>query len=199
MFVDEKWLNNNTGKYTCPYCDKDYTKKKGISTHILRTHIKDERFKNVGTTGMSWTLGENYKSPRKLKKEEILAKRVITPCEKCGNVPNVWFGSGRFCSLKCSNSNVKTDETKKKISEKLSGRVIKLFTDIYFCKYCNKCKKENNGRIFCDKTCQRLYSIKNYNDLELYRYYTKFDFSLNDYPEEFDFSLIENMGGIKPK
>jgi len=34
--LQEEWLTDN-GKYKCPHCGKTYTKK-GISTHIWRTH-----------------------------------------------------------------------------------------------------------------------------------------------------------------
>lgn len=41
--IDEKWLNEVTGKYKCPFCEKEYTRN-GISTHIWRTHGEGKTF-----------------------------------------------------------------------------------------------------------------------------------------------------------
>jgi hypothetical protein len=44
-------------------------------------------------------------------------------CEKCGEEHTGIFGSGRFCSRKCSNSRgPRTEEFKKSVSKKLKGR-----------------------------------------------------------------------------
>ena len=67
MNIDENWLNIETGKYKCPECKKEFAKK-GISTHYMRAHSNEGNFNNSGTTGKSWTLGEDYISPRSLKK-----------------------------------------------------------------------------------------------------------------------------------
>ena len=38
-------------------------------------------------------------------------------CNKCGKEHDGSFGSGKFCSRACANSRIRTEETKKKISE----------------------------------------------------------------------------------
>ena len=38
-------------------------------------------------------------------------------CLKCKKEHNGSFGSGKFCSKSCANSRIRTDETKRKISE----------------------------------------------------------------------------------
>ncbi len=43
-------------------------------------------------------------------------------CEKCGTAHDGHFGSGRFCSRSCANSNIHTAETRLAISEKLLGK-----------------------------------------------------------------------------
>jgi hypothetical protein len=44
-------------------------------------------------------------------------------CERCGEEHTGIFGSGRFCSRKCSNSRgPRTEEFKKSVSKKLKGR-----------------------------------------------------------------------------
>jgi len=76
MRVDKKWLNKETGKYKCPYCEKEYSKK-GISTHIMRKHTDKEKFSNSGTKGLSWTLGEDYVSPRTLLKQKEQGNKTL--------------------------------------------------------------------------------------------------------------------------
>lgn len=74
--VDEKWLNNNTGKYRCPHCSKEYTKK-GISTHILRTHMKDDRFsKSYNHTGTSWNKGLTKDNDSRIKQYSETLKKT---------------------------------------------------------------------------------------------------------------------------
>ena len=41
--LNEEWLNKSNGKYICPYCEKEYTKK-GICTHIWRSHGEGKNF-----------------------------------------------------------------------------------------------------------------------------------------------------------
>jgi len=49
---------------------------------------------------------------------------VCEKCEKCGNIHDGSFGSGRFCSLKCANSRgPRTQETKDKISNTVKSSI----------------------------------------------------------------------------
>jgi len=189
--VDEKWLNEETAKYVCPECDKEYSKK-GISTHILRSHKKDLRFQNVGTLAKTWTLSADYISPKTLRKQEELSNRKINKCEKCFVTPSVWFGSGRFCSIKCANSRTKSKETKSKISKSLTK-----FSKVSFCKYCLKCYEGKN--MFCSTSCKSEYKRKDYSDIKKYRIASSFKFKLSDYPEKYDFYLIKKYGWYKAK
>lgn len=44
MKINDEWLQLN-GKYKCPYCEKEYSKK-GISSHIFRSHTEEgQQFK----------------------------------------------------------------------------------------------------------------------------------------------------------
>lgn len=69
--------------------------KKKLSEHILERHkeLKIGRFK------------EKPELPKY--------------CEKCGKEITERFGSGRFCSKSCSNSRVRSEESKKKVSKSL--------------------------------------------------------------------------------
>jgi len=79
-------------------------------------------------------------------------------CEKCGKEHDGSYGTGRFCSISCANSRVKTKEVKKKISDSLKGNVpwnkgnnwkqVNLI-----CKYCNKEFVSYKDRKFCSKEC----------------------------------------------
>jgi hypothetical protein len=64
-------------------------------------------------------------------------------CEKCKNVHDSSFGTGRFCSRKCANSRVWSDEDKKKKSNTLKGSVPwNAGTRRIYVKKCVTCKKE---------------------------------------------------------
>jgi len=44
LFLDNKWKQEN-GKYKCPYCEKEYSKKE-ICTHIWRNHTEKGKQQN---------------------------------------------------------------------------------------------------------------------------------------------------------
>jgi len=96
-------------------------------------------------------------------------------CQQCGKEHDGTFGSGRFCSKSCANTQIHSQETKNKIrqwakdhpnkikesSEKT--RIISLKNRIHYeiKKICPICKKEfkvyeNSKTIFCSRTCYRL-------------------------------------------
>jgi hypothetical protein len=76
-------------------------------------------------------------------------------CEKCGNDHDGNFGSGRFCSMSCSNSRAHTYETKKKISETISGGKPYIEKKPKNLK-CLNCGKEltGNQRMYCSSDCK---------------------------------------------
>jgi len=90
-------------------------------------------------------------------------------CEKCGDEHNGTFGSGRFCSVSCANSRIKTDEIKRKISEGVKNSEKFLINNAMACKQrhennksvniCRHCKKtfdvskSNNSKIYCSRDC----------------------------------------------
>lgn len=73
-------------------------------------------------------------------------------CEKCGKVMIVKYGSGRFCSRKCSNSKTHTDKTKEKISASLRNNHPKKEKPCKYCMICNKPIKIINKTGMC-RTC----------------------------------------------
>lgn len=128
--IDKNWYNNLTEKYNCPYCSKEYSKK-GISTHILRTHLNIDSFKNIDNHK------KNYKHEKSMcnkcnkefsnyymeKHKENCNNEIIYICECCGKQTNVKFGSGRFCSRICANKRVHSQKTKEKISNGIKERI----------------------------------------------------------------------------
>lgn len=89
-------------------------------------------------------------------------------CEKCGKSHNGAFGSGRFCSKSCANSRgPRTEAFKKKVSNKLKGRVTQYHIDNrrpIFVKKCLACKKEFETKVkkvkYCCRDCVN-YGAKN--------------------------------------
>ena len=55
-------------------------------------------------------------------------------CEKCNQLHDGTYGSGRFCSRSCANARIKTKEIKEKVSQTLKNRYNK--DEIPICKKC---------------------------------------------------------------
>ena len=165
--VKEEWLQDN-GKYACPECGKEYTKK-GISTHIWRTHTKK---------GQTHITNDCWKSVNKIKHKCKYCERVISGstnikkheekckhnpmndksgiCERCGKKHNGMVGSGRYCSIKCSKTRVISVEQKIKLSKRFKGvAVTSPHTNIQYniCVMCNKLFVNKNKCKCCSKDC----------------------------------------------
>lgn len=105
MQINEEWKLEND-KYQCPYCKKEYSKK-GISTHIWRSHSEGKIHnpnKGYEKGRTAWNKGLTKETDKRVKKgSEILSYRIkeglITPSFK---------------------GKKHSEETKKKISEKLN-------------------------------------------------------------------------------
>lgn len=91
-------------------------------------------------------------------------------CEKCGKVMTEKFGSGRFCSISCSNSRVKSDETKIKLSntfknkpDNIKHHIKNNNEQIYLsnpnvCKICGKILDyRHKNRKTCSNECKKAY------------------------------------------
>lgn len=77
-------------------------------------------------------------------------------CEKCNKEHDGKFGSGRFCSSRCSHARIITDEWKANISKKLRK---------YTYNKCENCGKIVYKNRFCSKSC----AGKKTHDTEKYR------------------------------
>lgn len=101
-----EWLINEI-ECKCPYCDKIY-QKKGIITHILRSHTNPELFKNCHRLDdknyPAWNKGlTKYTDDRVKKNGESLKENI-----KNGNVIPYWKGKYH------------TNESKKLIGQKMT-------------------------------------------------------------------------------
>lgn len=104
--IKEEWLNSKTKKYSCPYCNKEYSRK-GICTHIWRSHGDGINFKknNDGYkngTRKSWNKGLTIEDPRVKKTFETLKEN---------------YKSGKIVSFMIGKKLPK--ETKNKISNSM--------------------------------------------------------------------------------
>ena len=86
-------------------------------------------------------------------------------CENCDNYHDGVYGSGRFCSSKCSRS-FSTKNKRSLINEKVSKTLT--FLTCVNCKTCNiEFKQKRKTNVFCSNSCK----AKHYSNLnkELYR------------------------------
>lgn len=203
---------------SCIYC-REIKSSKGIHTHVERSHFGSTKYSN-GYNGKY-----NTKEFRTKLKQSILAtnnsrlgklKEFCVDCSKCKkkfvvSERELQFPKKEkyFCSRGCANSHTITDDQKKKVSSKLTGKIyanpVEVTIECVVCKrpftyikhYTKKDKK------VCSSACanrkrgesQRLQRPALIN----YRADCAFKFNLNDYPKEFDFSLINEHGWYKPK
>ncbi|MFA5174752.1 MAG: hypothetical protein WC438_06220 [Candidatus Pacearchaeota archaeon] len=150
-----------------------------------------------------------YKDPiwlTKMKKLHTFKKTKIKKiCPRCGKIfvvirtiqkNGILYITKRerkYCSLKCANTHILSNETKQKISKKLDKRI-----DIV-CPCCHKIYKGNRKRKFCSQIC---FQKNRHQMLEKYLKYKSecnFRFSLNKYKDKFDLSLIKKYGWYKAK
>ena len=106
---------------------------------------------------------------RQRKQDEF--KNLGHTCEKCGKPLIKKIGSGRFCSNSCSNSHIRTDEQKQRISEGVRSseknheeqqrrKQEKETSGFYHHKICLVCHKDfkivpsDTRRMFCSKECR---------------------------------------------
>ena len=118
----------------------------------------------------------NCKSnPKKIEKniQSIKKKNIVLVCT-CGKEYNIYITDNqfkknkyrKFCSGKCSNKRVHSEETKNKISKKLSTGITLHKNN---CKKCNKeFKNRKKTQIYCSKRCAGLNNI-NFKNVELCR------------------------------
>ena len=137
------------GIYRC-VCGKEFTNPQGFNghkahcrIHFISKHGSDEKYiKSINDYYEFRRRGRATSQSRCEKKKQHELDLWISEkhtCEKCGKVMTEKFATGRFCSRSCANSKKHSEDTKRKISQKLSKN-----KPIRFCKNCgNKLSKDN--------------------------------------------------------
>lgn len=201
----------------CGYCNKEIevANKKVFANHV-RWCDANKTNGDKGKSNVSASLKEMFKKTLGLPVE------LEFSCLQCNSTfliatrefKNLSKNRKKFCSITCSNKHngSRSEETKQKISEKLSGRRKSGKTVIKENRTCQICQSqfedwEDSDRKTCSISCGRkLASITRYQQcrdrrspLAKYRANSIFKFNLADFPEEFDFSLVESYGWYKAK
>lgn len=200
----------------CKYCEKSF---EDLDSKVFANHVRwcDKNTSNgdKGRSNMSSKILESFEN----KIGKIVEFDVT--CKKCNKEFKVKERQKQFpkkehyfCSRICANSRGKrTEEFKQKVRDKMkqSGHLKHEFITVdnnrvtnKVCDFCGNDFKAKNAKIkYCSKICRSNNKRKTFEQSKsgksLYRYQTKFNFSLSDFPEEFDFELIEKFGWYSAK
>lgn len=109
--IDESW-KQESGKYKCPYCDKEYTKK-GICTHIWRKHTEEglnftklhdpnKGFKDG--TRKAWNKGLTKETDTRLEEKSIKLREKFNSGELEGYWKNKKHSNSTIIKMK-NNKN----------------------------------------------------------------------------------------------
>jgi hypothetical protein len=203
---------------SCIYC-KEVKSVKGIHTHVERSHFGSTKYSNghngkYNTKEFITKLKQSISQKNDTRLGEF--KNFLVNCFKCKKVFSVLerelqfpLKEKYFCTRVCANSRTITDDQKKKVSSKLTGKPyvepIKVNTICIVCNnpftYIKHYTKKD--KLFCSKTCttRKSAELKRLQRPALinYRADCAFKFNLSDFPDEFNFSLIEQCGWYRPK
>ena len=103
--IDEKWLNIESGKYSCPYCEKEFNKS-GVGTHIWRMHGNGQNW-DACNSGYKDGSRESWNKGLTIETDERVSKARETLKEG--------YESGRLVSNQLGKKL--SNETKSKISK----------------------------------------------------------------------------------
>lgn len=190
---------------TCTYCDTFFPNVEG---KVFANHIRwcDKNTTN-GDKGISKTKKTSHDSfvlrAGDVKDFSVMCQRcqlrfVVKEREKRHPEREVYY-----CSRSCANSRgPRTEDFKKKISHKLSGRILSERVT-KSCLHCNKQFETtiHDAKKCCSVSCSLAHRYRHVDreGLKYYRGLCSFKFNLADYPDEFDFSLIEQHGWYAAK
>ena len=139
---------------------------------------------------------------RKKQERADLTKEYSYTCIKCNNIFTKFHypkNIPQFCSIKCANTRIHSDETKQKIKD---GVLKTCYNKL------NGSDKRKHPKLICECGEPKAFQAKrckpcslNFKRLasnrpakEHYRTACRFTFALNKYPNEFDFDLIRKHG-----
>lgn len=71
--LKKEWFNPKTEKYSCPYCKKEYSKK-GICSHIWRSHTEKGTYHKPFKNKIGWNRGLTKDTDNRIYKQSITYK-----------------------------------------------------------------------------------------------------------------------------
>ena len=179
----------------CRYCNNLFD----MPDKIFANHV---RWCEKNPNRNSWNKTSLKRDTNAIKYGNKISEKRI--CPRCGEVFTLTyreFGNSfkkKYCSRKCANVRLHTEDTKNKISKSNSYERVSRK-----CKHCNNefIVLPNSKKQFCSYKCIAKYRVRNINteSLSYYRNLCAFSFSLKDFPDEFDFSLIDEFGWYAAK
>ena len=105
-------------KYICKYCGKECKNANSLRNHERLCKSNPNHQKNPMEGVSPWNKGYTKHNNDTLLMMSINSphKKKFVPykCEKCGKLVTAPFGSNRFCSKKCANSHMISEEQKRK-------------------------------------------------------------------------------------
>lgn len=191
-------MNMEIVKKECPYCNEIVEGNVRYYANHIRWCKCNPKYEEI-RKGTVEKLSGN-----KVPRNEYRLKCEICGREYCLKLTEYKFKKGDYrktcsdeCAKKLSVKNTDSESKNSKISETMCKK--RNINYIKTCKYCGKqfyAKKEKAK--YCCKDCainaKRDCDLKNRDARHVYRLMSKFQFSLNDYPNEFDFSIIKENG-----
>lgn len=178
----------------CPYCNAHLLVNKRSFANHIRWCKANPNYETIYTSTIS-----------KLKNRVFISKKQNYTCNciVCNNEYTIYitphlYKIGKYkktCSDKCAKQ-LTAQKTNKEIKlKKIKEKLPKI--NRHYCKNCNK--EISNNKSFCSIDCKLLYKLKNKTQKQIYKYFCKFTFALNDFPNEFNFDLIKQYGWYKAK
>ena len=185
----------------CPYCHETlYMNKRVFANHVrwCKANPKYEEIKNSTAykIKLANTQKQNYK-----------CNCIICGKEYEVNITPHKYEIGKYkktCSDKCAKQLTASKIDKELHTLKIKNALKKYVIDnnikkFHYCKNCGKLLADDNRRLYCSDECYLQYKLKGKKQKQIYKYFCKFTFSLNDFPDEFDFNLIKQFGWYKAK
>lgn len=189
----------------CKYCNTKFESAEG---RVFSNHV---RWCSSNTTnGDKGSAAIKLAEQRRQEAKYGPVTKFTPPCNVCGNPVEIFERQRQFpkklkyfCSRRCSNTRIRTEESKQLSRESALRAHRRLGTRRSLRKSrCNFCGLQIQSlyynRKFCNRACQNAEFMRlhpGYEDsLRRYRLLCKFQFSLNQFPNEFDFELIRKYG-----